>query len=51
FIHLKWLDIKSNNITQIPNAIKEVKNLQLIDLRNNHIVDIPQKLSHLDIRI
>lgn len=39
------LDLKKNNLTQLPEEIYRFKNLQYLDVSNNNLTEIPLKLS------
>ncbi|MEH2096112.1 COR domain-containing protein, partial [Nostoc sp.] len=45
--NLTQLDLRSNQITQIPEAIANLTNLTQLDLRSNQITQIPEAIANL----
>ncbi|MEH2263508.1 COR domain-containing protein, partial [Nostoc sp.] len=45
--NLTQLDLRNNQITQIPEAIAKLTNLTQLDLRNNQITQIPEAIAKL----
>lgn len=43
-IHLKWLDVRNNQLTSIPTTVKGHANLETLLLQGNNIQELPLEL-------
>ena len=53
---LTWLDLRNNQLAELPPSIADLKNLHFLDLRGNQFANIPEStlslpnLQKLDLR-
>jgi len=46
--HLVYLDIRENDMTELPDSIRQLKALRYIDARNNKLSQLPVGITELD---